>query len=306
MDVVAEHDRVLAGLDPLLPETGPLPVEPPARLLSVTAGPSAGQALARYGEVGAEDPLAMWGALRRHMLTVRLAGPDRAGVLRELLHEWLGALDVRVGDWDTSASVTVPSRDPVVRLPLVELGFAPLIVVAARRAGTSTPAGSDVPVREAVVADLDQLADLNDALVDTDAHNGVVTSRPGQRERLREGLETTLAGAPGWTLVAGEPRAVGFVQVNRPEQAAWIVPMSSAGAEAAYLSGMYVEPKERGSGVGAALVGKAHARIDAAGVPLTLLHYAVPNPRSGPFWSRMGYRPLWTTWQRRPAARPEL
>jgi len=32
-----------------------------------------------------------------------------------------------------------------------------------------------------------------------------------------------------------------------------------------------------------------------------VLSYAVPNPRSGPFWARMGYRPLVTEWQRRPA-----
>ena len=26
------------------------------------------------------------------------------------------------------------------------------------------------------------------------------------------------------------------------------------------------------------------------------------NPLSAPFWSRMGYRPLWTGWEVRPAA----
>ncbi len=26
------------------------------------------------------------------------------------------------------------------------------------------------------------------------------------------------------------------------------------------------------------------------------------NPPSAPFWSRMGYRPLWTGWEVRPAA----
>jgi len=32
------------------------------------------------------------------------------------------------------------------------------------------------------------------------------------------------------------------------------------------------------------------------------LHYAQVNPLSGPFWNRMGYRPLWTSWEARPAA----
>jgi hypothetical protein len=36
-------------------------------------------------------------------------------------------------------------------------------------------------------------------------------------------------------------------------------------------------------------------------VAVTLLHYAVPNPLSVPFWSARGYRPLWTVWEARPA-----
>ena len=42
--------------------------------------------------------------------------------------------------------------------------------------------------------------------------------------------------------------------------------------------------------------------LDARGVDLTLLHYSQVNPLSVPFWHRMGYRPLWSTWEARPAA----
>ena len=45
-----------------------------------------------------------------------------------------------------------------------------------------------------------------------------------------------------------------------------------------------------------------HAVLDARGVDTTLLHYAQLNPLSAPFWSRMGYRPLWTGWEVRSAA----
>ena len=44
------------------------------------------------------------------------------------------------------------------------------------------------------------------------------------------------------------------------------------------------------------------AVLDARGVDITLLHYAQLNPLSAPFWSRMGYRPLWTGWEVRPTA----
>jgi GNAT superfamily N-acetyltransferase len=77
--------------------------------------------------------------------------------------------------------------------------------------------------------------------------------------------------------------------------------MTMPGATA-YLQTMFVRADERGGGVGAALVSRAHAALDAQRGTVTLLHYAQVNPVSGPFWSRMGYRPLWTIWEARPAA----
>ena len=41
-----------------------------------------------------------------------------------------------------------------------------------------------------------------------------------------------------------------------------------------------------------------HAELDAEGIAAILLHYAAVNPLSGPFWSRCGYRPLFTNWTR--------
>ena len=64
---------------------------------------------------------------------------------------------------------------------------------------------------------------------------------------------------------------------------------------------MYVQPDDRGHGAGPALVGQLHREADAAGVAVTLLHHEQVNPLSGPFWSRQGYRPLWTSWEARPA-----
>ena len=41
--------------------------------------------------------------------------------------------------------------------------------------------------------------------------------------------------------------------------------------------------------------------VGARGVDTTLLRYAQLNALSAPFWSRTGYRPLWTGWEARPA-----
>jgi GNAT superfamily N-acetyltransferase len=81
----------------------------------------------------------------------------------------------------------------------------------------------------------------------------------------------------------------------------WIAGMTRPGVTA-YLQTMFVQPGERGGGVGAALVRHAHGVLDARGVQTTLLHHAAMNPLSAPFWSRMGYRSLWTGWEVRPAA----
>jgi len=57
----------------------------------------------------------------------------------------------------------------------------------------------------------------------------------------------------------------------------------------------------RASGIGAALTARLHREIADAGVAVTLLHYEQTNPLSAPFWSQQGYRPLWTSWETRPA-----
>ena len=45
-----------------------------------------------------------------------------------------------------------------------------------------------------------------------------------------------------------------------------------------------------------------HQAADESGVAVTLLHYEQVNPLSGPFWHQQGYRPLWTSWEARPAS----
>jgi GNAT superfamily N-acetyltransferase len=94
---------------------------------------------------------------------------------------------------------------------------------------------------------------------------------------------------------------VALTVVEPPDAATWIANMTRPGATA-YLQTMFVRPDERHDGIGAALVRQVHSELDARGIDLTLLHYAQVNPLSAPFWHRMGYRPLWSTWEARPAS----
>jgi GNAT superfamily N-acetyltransferase len=110
-----------------------------------------------------------------------------------------------------------------------------------------------------------------------------------------------LADPAAWIWLANrDGETAGLLYAEKPEAASWIAPMAGA-KPVAYLELMYLRPGGRGQGVAPALVGQLHHAADAAGVAVTLLHYEQVNPLSGPFWSRQGYRPLWTSWEARPA-----
>jgi GNAT superfamily N-acetyltransferase len=134
-----------------------------------------------------------------------------------------------------------------------------------------------------------------------DALFGAAILRPATEALVRAETQAALSARPAWAWLAergGE--AVALVHVQQPEQSRWITGMTRAGVTV-YLQTMFVRPGERGAGVGAALVRHLHAVLDARGVDTVLLHYAQLNPLSAPFWNRMGYRPLWTGWEVRPA-----
>ncbi len=119
---------------------------------------------------------------------------------------------------------------------------------------------------------------------------------------VRDEIRTSLARPVSRTWLAERNgRAVGLLVAQSPQEAGWIAGMTSA-AGAAYLQTMIVDQAERGTGIGAALVRHLHARLDGGGVDVTLLHHSQVNPLSAPFWYRMGYRPLWTSWEARPAS----
>ncbi len=282
-----------------------------------------------------------WGAAVRFRLTPQIAGPDVAAALDQLLTRWhdhLAAVSAAAGE-DTAAVVNWPSRDVDGAVILLQHGLSPRAVIAARPAGrhrgapaeapapgsrwaTATagragPAGASpagpaeaaqtpaarqgVAIRRAAPADLDAVVRLGLAVIRFDAHFGTVVERPGTAAALRAEAATALASPDAWIWLAdrdGEP--VGLLYAERPEAAAWIAPMTG-GAPVAYLELMGVLAGERGRGVGDAMVAHFHREADAAKVAVTLLHHDQVNPLSGPFWNQQRYRPLWTTWEARPA-----
>jgi GNAT superfamily N-acetyltransferase len=312
-DVVDDINKAAAKrwrhLDPLLTEPSDLPEGCMAPLLALgdNSRPS-GLGVCRHQHVAADTLAQTWGTATKFVLSMRLRGPDVAAAADDLLTQWrdhLSAQPEAKAD-DTAAIVNWPARDVTGVLALLRHGLQPLTVIAVRpkarpaNVGTAPPEG--LVIRPATADDLDAVAELELGVVRYDAHFGGSIPRPATEALVRAETQAALAKRPGWTWLAeqnGQP--VALTAVEPPAAATWIAGMTRTGATA-YLQTMFVRPDERSGGIGAALVRHVHGELDARGIDLTLLHYSQVNPLSAPFWHRMGYRPLWSTWEARPAA----
>jgi GNAT superfamily N-acetyltransferase len=314
-DAVEEINRAVGrrwqGLDRFLPSRAELPDGCAAPF--VTAGVNgrpAGLAVCRHEYVPAATLNQTWGMAGRFSLIVRLREADTDAALDDLLGQWRGHLAglPEAGAGDTAAMISWPSRDVTGVNALLRHGLQALTVIAVRSgpaaAGPAVngagPAG--LVIREAGPADLSVVTEFEMGVIRYDALFGSAVVRPATEVLVRAETQAALAARPVWAWLAerdGQP--VGLVHVQPPGSSDWIAGMACGGATA-YLQTMFVRPGERSTGIGAALVRHAHAVLDARGVQTTLLHYAQLNPLSAPFWNRMGYRPLWTGWEVRPAA----
>jgi GNAT superfamily N-acetyltransferase len=296
------------AIDPLLPAASGWAPGCGAEL--VVDGPDRGLVAAGSCSHWAAEPGSLdliEGAAQRFRLTPYITGSDVLAALDTLLSRWrdhLATVPEAVGE-DTAAVICWPSRDVAGVRALVAHGLTPLGVLAARSASrrpavvVGCPPG--VRIRRATPADLDVVARMAMEVVRFDAYFGGVIERPEAAEALRAQIAGLLGGHDPWTWLAerdGDP--VGLLIAERPEVAGWIAPRTCE-SPAAYLLALFVVPAERGAGVGAALTWLLHRTAAAASVSVILLQYEQVNPLAVPFWGAQGYRPLWTTWEARPA-----
>ena len=313
-DVVKDINKAVTRrwhcLDALLPQPSDLPEGCMAPLVSHgDNGRPSGLGVCRHQHLTADTLAQTWGAATKFVLSMRLRGPDVQAAADDLLTQWhdhlTGLPEARKAD--TAAIVNWPARDVTGVLALLRHGLQPMSVIAVRPAGRSNPASHasmppGVVIRPAGPDDLDAVTELEIGVVRYDAHFGGSIPRPATEALVRAETQAALAKRPGWTWLAEEDgQPVALTVVEPPAAATWIAGMTRTGATA-YLQTMFVRPDERSGGIGAALVRHVHGELDVRGVDLTLLHYAQVNPLSAPFWHRMGYRPLWSTWEARPAA----
>jgi GNAT superfamily N-acetyltransferase len=246
----------------------------------------------------------MWFAAHRFSLRPLVAGPDVAGGLERLLTEWCTQVraDPAAADEDSGAYVFVPSRDTETILTLLRHGLVPYAVVAARAVARPVPVVAGATVRCAGKGDLDALSELALSQTRSEMEYGSAVDRPDAADQLRAELAGQLDASDPWVWLAEvDGRLVGALSAERPEANDWLTPFTDL-RPIGYLRMARVEPAGRGAGVGAALTAAAHRAFEEAGIACALLHYSLLNPRSAPFWHRMGYRPLWTCWKASPAA----
>jgi GNAT superfamily N-acetyltransferase len=312
-DAVRDINRTVGrrwqAIDPLLPDPAALPTGCGAPLVvNGDNGRLAGLGICVHHHIPAESLNQTWGAAERFTLVPRLAGQDVWAPADLLLAQWrdhLAGIGAARGP-DTSASVVWPSQDITGIRALLRHGLQPLTVIAARvlpNGPPPAPRGAyGVTIRAAGPADEEQVLDLELRLIRYDMHFGGPVWRAATPRLVREEIRGSLSRPAPWTWLAERAgRAVGLLVAQPPQAAGWIAGMTSV-APAAYLQTMFVDEQERGTGIGAALARHLHAQLDAAGVAVTLLHHSQVNPLSAPFWYRMGYRPLWTSWEARPVS----
>lgn len=331
-DVVRDVNRSVGrrwrSLDPLLPLPDDLPegCSPPLVVTGTDGRPTA-LGVCRHQHVPDDSLNQTWGATHRFMLTARIKSADTHVTLDSLLSQWRAhvAREPRARDPDSAAILSWPTRDVTGVRALHRHGLIPMAVVAARLprrsvadppphrhavsgaagpglAGGSGPRDDGLVVRPAGPDDFAAVTEFEMGVIRFDAHFGGSVPRQATAGLLRADVRARLERIPTWTWLAERDRiAVGLVTVQPPRDASWVRPLTCV-ESVAYLQTGFVTERDRGGGTGSALVRHVHAELDQAGIGLTLLHYAQVNPLSGPFWSRQGYRPLWTIWEARPAA----
>lgn len=277
-------------------------------MLTEDTGESMALGLATRTEISADSADALWRPCIEHRLTVQLAGADLESALDALLGQWdahMASMDT-AQDWDSAAVVRRPSRDSAGSCALLRHGFAPMRVIAARpedRLPAGPPVTPGVHVRPAERADLATATRLQLELRRYDADFGIVTARHDEQQIITRETEALLdRDEPTLWIAELYGRPLGMVALQLPPDSDWMHPYV-AGNRVGYLVSLNVAEPARSSGVGTALAAHAHQVFNQARVDVVLLHHALANPRSTPFWYAQGYRPLWTYWYRRPARR---
>ncbi|WIY01593.1 GNAT family N-acetyltransferase [Amycolatopsis mongoliensis] len=297
--LLAAHRARFAAVDALLP-----PAAPPAegrRLDAATADGTRVAGVVQRQRAAPGDVTTLWVAADVWQLFPYFGATGTEGV-DLLLRALKGLLETEeIGD-DSSCVVLWPSRDAEAIRAFLDHGLVPLSAVGVR---TAPPVEADpaVAVRRAGPGDFATALELATATFD---YTGLVAAarRADTAELLAPALRAALAEDEPAVWLAedgGEVRALAhcaWIDATPGSAAAELLPPGRWG----YVNNVVTAPGERGSGFGRALMAHVHRELHRGGATRTYLYYNPTNPLASVFWHRQGYRPLWTSWEVRPAS----
>lgn len=296
----------LTKVDPELPSSYPLPQGEP--IMARVAG---GQPVAGLITHANHPPLSqqsLWSAADTYELFPLIGNHPQEG-MDALLHAWRARLaEQGAPSTDSSCVITWPSRDVQAARTFLNHGLVPLSCMAFRSSApnTDTDLPDSVTIRRAGLADLDAVVELTLAELEYAALVGASILRPDAARMKRMTAHVRLYAAdkpeadPVWLAeqdgVAIALAECGWVDTNTQPIVQRLKP-----GRWAYVNCVSVHENARASGIGRQLMALAHNEFAHAGVLGSFLYYNPANPLSSVFWPRQGYRPLWTTWEVRPA-----
>jgi GNAT superfamily N-acetyltransferase len=297
--LLAAHRARFAAVDALLP-----PAAPPAdgrRLDAATADGTRVAGVLQRHKLGPGDVPMLWSAADVWQLFPYFGdtGTEGADLLLRRLKDTVE--EERTGE-DSSCVVVWPSRDAEAIRAFLDHGLVPMGALGVR---TAPPGEADdtVTVRRAGPDDFATALDLAAATFD---YTGLVAAphRANTAELLAPSLREALAeDEPAVWLAEADGEIVAlahcaWVDAAEGTAAGELLPAGRWG----YVNNVVTVPGRRGGGFGRALLARVHQELHRGGATRSYLYYNPTNPLSSVFWHRQGYRPLWTSWEVRPAS----
>jgi predicted GNAT superfamily acetyltransferase len=303
-DLLRAQTTRFEHVDPLLPPSPP----PPDGHVLTAALPDGDRvaAVLANSRFAPGTVTTLWSALELWELYPLLGTTGGAG-MDLVLREWRRIIERARPDEDSACMVTWPSRAADAAQPLLAHGFTPLTNLAVRlvRAGTSVRRApqAGVTTRLAGPGDLDAVLRLALAELEYSALVGAAVVRPDAEAVKRAALARHVEqGDPIW-LAERDGVVVGLAHCRLMDVTAdSLTSTRLRPGRWGYVNCVSVAGAARGTGVGRELVAVAHDELQRRGATGTFLYYNPPNPLASVFWARQGYRPLWTSWELRPAS----
>lgn len=297
--LLAAHRARFAAVDALLP-----PAAPPAdglRLDAATADGTRVTGVLQRHRPGPGDVSMLWSAADTWQLFPYFGDTGTEGA-DLLLRALKGLVESEATGDDSACAVVWPSRDAEAIRAFLDHGLVPLGALGVRTA-PPLPPDPAVAIRRAGPGDFDVALELATATFD---YTGLVAAprRANTAGLLAPALRAALAAEEPAVWLAEEAGVVramahcAWIDATPGSEAAELLPPGRWG----YVNNVVTTPGERGGGFGRALMARVHQELRTGGAAGTYLYYNPTNPLASVFWHRQGYRPLWTTWEVRPAA----